>query len=128
MAVPVTALYAASCGLLLLVLSGRVVLVRRRTRVGLGTGGEVSLEHAMRVQANLAEYMPIAIILLLTLELNSAPPAVLHSLGGGFLLGRLMHAWGFARHSGVSFGRFWGTALSWIALLALAIANLYRLI
>ncbi len=128
MAVPVTAFYAALCGVLLLLLSGKVVLIRRNKKISLGSGGEVALEHAMRVQANLAEYMPIALILLLTLELNHASSGLLHGLGGAFVLARVMHAWGFGRHKGLSFGRFWGTALSWTALVALALANLFMLV
>ncbi len=128
MPVPVTAFYAAICALLLLALSARVVLIRRKTKIGLGSGGEETLEHAMRVQANLAEYMPVALLLLLTLELNGGTAAALYTLGGAFLLGRFMHAWGFGRHRGLSFGRFWGTALTWVALLALAVTNLAKLI
>ncbi len=128
MAVPVTAFFAAICAVLLLLLSGRVVAIRRNKKISLGSGGEVALEHAMRVQANLAEYMPVALILLLTLELNQASSGLLHGLGGVFVLGRLLHAWGFGHHKGVSFGRFWGTALSWAALLGLALANLFILV
>ena len=128
MPVPVTAFYAAICAILLLVLSGRVVLLRRKTKIGLGSGGEQTLEHAMRVQANLTEYMPVGLLLLLTLELNGGSAATLYALGGAFLLGRLMHAWGFGRHRGLSFGRFWGTALTWVVLLALAVTNLAKLV
>jgi hypothetical protein len=128
MAVPVTAFYAALCGVLLLLLSGRVVLIRRNRKISLGSGGDAALEQAIRVQANLAEYMPIALILLLALELNHGSTGLLQVLGGGFVLGRLLHAWGFGRHKGLSFGRFWGTALSWVALLALALANLFMLV
>ena len=47
--------------------------------------------------------------------------------GTVLLVGRVMHAVGFSRKSGYSFGRFSGTAVTWLALLAMALAGLWRL-
>src|SRR3546814_3661445 len=83
MALPffVTPLYAALCGLLLMVLSVRVILLRRELKVGLGDGDQPVLRRAIRVQANGAEYVPLALILLLLLEISHQVPAVaLHGL------------------------------------------------
>jgi uncharacterized membrane protein YecN with MAPEG domain len=59
----VTALYAAPLALLFLVLSVRVIQRRRSGQVALGDGGDHLLLRCMRVQANFAEYVPIALIL-----------------------------------------------------------------
>ena len=47
---PVTALYAGLLGLLMLVLSFRVVAVRRATSIGLGDGGDALLLSRIRIQ------------------------------------------------------------------------------
>jgi uncharacterized membrane protein YecN with MAPEG domain len=36
-----------------------------------------------------------------------------------------MHAIGLSRHAGYSFGRFWGTALTMLVLLGMAVAGLW---
>jgi len=36
-----------------------------------------------------------------------------------------MHALGLSRTSGYSIGRFWGTALTWLVILAMAIAGIW---
>src|SRR3546814_3776476 len=82
MALPffVTPLYAALCGLLLMVLSVRVILLRRAMKVGLGDGDQPVLRRAIRVQANCAEYVPLALILLLLLERSEEHTYELQSL------------------------------------------------
>ncbi len=120
MPAPVTTLYAAVFGLLLLALSALVVRARWRFRVGLGTGGDVGMERAVRVQANFTEYVPLALVLLLLAELAATPPVALHAAGTSLVACRLLHAWGLSLSSGRSFGRFWGTAGTWLVLLALS--------
>lgn len=121
----VTAIYAAVLGLLLLVLAARVTVRRRGARVGLGTGGDSTLERAVRVHGNFTENVPLALLLLLAAELNGAPYGLLHLCGLALVLGRLLHALGLSRQSGTSFGRFWGTALTWLVILVLVVLNLW---
>ena len=71
----VTALYAGILGLWLVLLSTRVILARRSEKVSLGHGGNVSLERRMRAQGNLAEYAPMALILIGALELAGTAPS-----------------------------------------------------
>jgi uncharacterized membrane protein YecN with MAPEG domain len=75
---------------------------------------------AARVQANFAEYVPLALVLLLLAELGAAPAAVLHGSALLLLASRLLHAWGLSRSPGRSFGRFYGTAGTWLAIIALS--------
>jgi uncharacterized membrane protein YecN with MAPEG domain len=116
----VTSIYAALSAILLLVLAGRVVLQRRRSKIGLGDGGDSALQQCMRVHANAVEYLPLALILLLLLELRGIPAPWLHGLGISLVVGRVLHAWGFSRRKGVSFGRFVGTLVTWLVLLTMA--------
>lgn len=87
---------AAVLGLMLAGLSLRVIRMRRRGRVSLGPGGP-GLQRAVRAQANFAEHAPLALTLLLILELNGENPAVLYGLGGALILGRCLHAFGVSR-------------------------------
>jgi uncharacterized membrane protein YecN with MAPEG domain len=121
----VTALYAALIGLLLLGLSWQVTRHRRRARISLGSGEDAGLERAIRTQANLAEYAPLTLLLIALAELNGAAVWFVHGLGALFVIARVLHAWGLGLSSGVSVGRFWGTALTWLALLAACLGNLW---
>lgn len=118
----ITLFYAGLAGLLLLALSFQVVALRRRHRVGLGSGDEPALERAIRVHANFCEYTPLALLLLLGLELAAWLPAlVLHGLGLMLIAGRVLHAVGLARTAGTSAGRFVGTLLTWAMILIAAL-------
>jgi hypothetical protein len=119
---PVTAIYAAIVAVLVVVLGARIVPLRRSRRVGLGDGGDKDLRRAVRIHANLVEYAPMALILMAACELNGAPAWLLHGLGVALVAGRLLHALGLSRSSGISFGRTAGTALTWSVLLAGAFA------
>ncbi len=125
MSLTITAIYASLAGLLLLVLSFRVVRWRRKLSVGLGDGGQESLLRAQRAQANFTEYVPIALILLAVAESQVLTGWLLHTAGAVLLLARLLHAWGLSQSSGRSFGRYWGTLLTWVVILALSLANIY---
>ena len=124
MAAPVTALYAALSGILLIVLAALVVRARWATRTALGTGADPRMERAVRVHANFVEYVPLALLLLLLAEVNGVAAGALHAAGIVLLASRVLHAWGLSRHSARSFGRFWGTLGTWVTILALAVALL----
>jgi uncharacterized membrane protein YecN with MAPEG domain len=117
----VAALYAGLVALLLVVLGANVSLKRRALKIGIGHAGNPQLERAVRVHANAIEWALPALLLLLIAELNRAHPLLLHLAGLAIFVGRVLHAFGLSRHGGVSFGRFYGSALSWTALLVLAL-------
>jgi len=68
--VPVTPLYAALLGLMFIALSIRTIRLRRRYRVAIGDGRKALLQRAMRVNANFAEYVPLALLLIYFVELH----------------------------------------------------------
>lgn len=116
----VTSIYAALAALLVVVLALAVVAQRRRAAVGLGDGGDRKLQQSIRVHANAIENLPLALLLLLLLELGGTGAEVLHGFGAALLIARAMHAWGFSRRSGTSPGRFFGTLVTWLAMLGMA--------
>jgi hypothetical protein len=122
----ITLLFAALNGLLLLVLLGRVSRLRHGRRIGFGDGGDPDLARAIRVHANFVEHVPFALLLLGLLELNGLAAPWLWAFGSALLVARLLHAAGLSKSSGASFGRLYGTALTWLAILAMALAGLWR--
>ncbi|HXP75028.1 MAG TPA: MAPEG family protein [Stellaceae bacterium] len=120
----ITALYAGLNGLILLVLAIRVARQRGISKVGIGTGGDATLERASRIHGNAVENIPIVLILLGLAEASGSSPILLHGMGIALTLGRLLHAWGLARSAGESVGRVAGMALTWLALAAGAIRAL----
>lgn len=104
--------------LLMVYLAFRVVGQRFRTKTSIGDGGHPELALAIRVHANAAEYVPVAVGALLALALLDAPLWAIHAAGGTFTLARLAHAIGFG--GGILIGRQLGTMLTWLSLIAMA--------
>ncbi len=118
----ITPLYAALAAVILIVLSVRVIGMRRSRRVALGDGGDEDMARRIRAQGNFAEYTPLALVLILLLELGGAPAWQLHLLGAALILGRILHAWSLTAHSGS--GRLIGMTLTFFVLAAGAFGNL----
>ena len=127
MSFPVTTIYAALLGLLLIVLSDLVSRTRKRSRISLGHGDDPMLERTMRAHGNFVEYVPFGLILLMLRELNSPGAWVVHMFGAMLLAGRLLHAYGMVKPDGVISGRYWGTALTWLMILGASLFNLWLL-
>ncbi|HVR82635.1 MAG TPA: MAPEG family protein [Luteimonas sp.] len=121
----ITLLFASLHALLLLALIVPISRHRHQHKIGLGDGGDVVLARKIRAHANFIEFVPIALLLLALLELGGLPAAWLWGFGALLLLARVMHAVGLSRHAGYSLGRFWGTALTMLVLLAMALAGLW---
>ena len=128
MLVPVTALYAAILTLLLMVLAINVTVHRRRLKVSLGAGADPLMMRMMRIHGNAAEYIPIALLLMMVYELNGGSHAALHLCGGAMVLGRVLHAAGVWGSNAPNSGRVLGQALTWLAILALAAMNLVKVL
>ncbi|SFL87443.1 MAPEG family protein [Marinobacter zhejiangensis] len=130
MILPVTAVFASVCTLLLIILSFRVATFRIKYRKGLGVNDDRDFEVAVRTQANLVEYAPITLVLMAIGELNGVTLEWIYGLGMTFVIGRLLHAWGMVNgRGGAHKARFVGILLTWLAMLALAIAvllNVFR--
>ena len=120
-----TALQAAGLwsGLLILVLvvlSVRVVMTRRRQRVILGDGGDEVMIVSARRFGNAAEYTPVAIGALILLALIGWQSWIIHLIGATFLLGRVIHPLGLAFGKGPPPARVVGMTLTWLPLLVAA--------
>jgi len=103
----------------------RVVIFRKKFRVGYGDSEKEPLKMAISAHSNAVENIPLALVMMLLLELNSANSALLITFGGVLLFARIIHAKGLSQSVGVSFGRTYGTMISWISVIAMAVFNLY---
>lgn len=127
-AFPATLTTASILGLLLLVLAFQCVSARLgqiKAASDAQDAAEAAVQLAMRVMGNFSEYVPLALILLLGLEASAAPSALVYGLAGALIVARLLHAWGLSRNPGRSFGRFWGTLLTWIMILVASLSGLF---
>ncbi len=127
-----TAIIASVLTILFIKLSFAVIGLRRKNRVGLGSGGHEDLERAIRAQGNFAEYVPFGILLIACLELNGAPWWLVALPGLALILGRLIHAKGMQVPPPDFSQRVLGMKLTFTTLIVLAALNLawalYRLV
>lgn len=95
----ISSYYAAALALLLIQLAMGVIRLRRQHQVRLGDGDHPDLQAAIRAQANAAEYIPLALVLLVVLELNGGHWLLLHLAGLTLVIGRILHARALATDS-----------------------------
>ena len=80
----------------------------------------------IRIHGNAAEYIPIALLMMLVYELNGGARTTLHVCGCALVLGRVLHAAGLWNSNGPNFGRAVGQTLTWLTILALIALNLTK--
>jgi uncharacterized protein len=117
----ITSIYASLAVLLIVKLTLSVIKLRRKNRISVGDGGNEELQLAIRTHANAVEYIPIALLLLLLLELNGAPNILIHILGITLLIGRIIHAMGLPAKNLPK--RILGMQITISLLIGLAILN-----
>jgi uncharacterized membrane protein YecN with MAPEG domain len=85
--------YAAVLALFYIFLSSRVIRSRVTNRVKLGTGGNAGLERRMRIHANFAEYVPLALLLLTFMEMQGRATWLLHAFCIALVVARFGHVY-----------------------------------
>ena len=116
-----SSIYASILALWIVWLSIRVVKLRRKKKVALGDGGDSELLAAIRTQGNATEYLPIALILLILLELNEGYYILIHLAGLALLAGRLLHQRALEKNN-IS-NRVLGMRLTLFTIIGLALLN-----
>ena len=86
--------YAAILVLIFVVLSVRVIQMRASAKIGIGHGNNPVMERRIRVHGNFAEYVPLALLLLLCMELQSQSRILIHVLCIALIAARVVHAIG----------------------------------
>jgi len=119
-----TSIIASILTIIFIKLSFAVIGLRRKNKVGLGSGGHEDLERAIRAQGNFAEYVPFGIILIACLELNGAPWWLVAIPGITLIVGRMIHAKGINVPPPDFSKRILGMKFTFNTLIALVILNL----
>ena len=120
----VTSIITAILTVIFIKLSFAVIGLRRKNKVGLGSGGHDDLERAIRAQGNFAEYVPFGILLIACLELNGAPWLLTAIPGITLIVGRLIHAQGINVPPPDFSKRVLGMKFTFITLMTLVALNL----
>ncbi len=92
---PITTITASLLSFLFIIISLKIIKLRHRYKVSIGSGGNEHLEMTIRAHGNFAEYVPIALLLMLCAEANQVNLIVLCILAFSLILGRLFHAYAF---------------------------------
>jgi uncharacterized membrane protein YecN with MAPEG domain len=128
----ITSVIASVLTIIFVKLSFAVIGLRRKNKVGFGSGGNEDLERAIRAQGNFAEYVPFGIILIACLELNGAPWWLVALPGITLIIGRLIHAKGINIPPPDFSKRVLGMKFTFYTLITLVVVNLawssYKLI
>lgn len=119
MTLPVTAITAAICALLLLLTAISVVQNRLRTKAAFGDAGDGPLIAASRSHGNLAEHAPLFIIMIALLEMVPVGHWPLTALAALFLAARAVHILGLYQQRGAQvpppIARQAGVVGTWLA-------------
>lgn len=119
----VTPLYAGILVLWFIVLSARVVNIRRRVRFG--DNGDPAITRVVRAQGNFAEYVPFALLMMGFLEVDRTSIYWLHVLGILLVVARVLHGLALSFGWQPRFGRVGGAALTFVVLFVLAVECVY---
>jgi uncharacterized protein len=114
-------IYASLLTILFVYLSIKTIRTRRSLGIGLGHAENPAMLRAMRVHANFAEYVPIALVLIFLVESSSAHAWFVHCLGGALVTARASHAFGVSRTPENFRFRIFGMVLTFTVLLVCAI-------
>ena len=126
MIAPVTALTAIVLVPIFIRLAFGVIKKRQTHHVAIGSGDHADLETAIRAHGNFAEYVPFALVLMLSAEINGAPMWMVGLVALTLILGRLIHA--AAIPSGNLKNRVTAMKLTFGALALGVVANLVPLV
>ena len=124
MLLTIVPVFSAFFAVMFVLLSINVIRARRKHKVGIGTGRNKSVERAMRVHANFAEYVPFALLLIALLELNKSNSLLLMGLCSVLLVGRLVHAYGVSMENERFAFRVSGMMMTFAVIVIAALANL----
>mgnify|MGYP002527465094 CR=1 FL=1 len=103
--------------------ASQVVRNRKKHRIGYGAADNKDLCKAIAAHSNAVENIPLALFLLLMLEINQLNQTLLIAFGLTLLFARIIHAFGLSKSITVSFGRTYGTMLTWLIMIAMAALN-----
>jgi uncharacterized protein len=117
----VVSLYAGIFGLLFVALSARTVLLRRQFGIAIGSEDKPLLARASRVHANFAEYVPLSLLLIYLLEIQTSSKLWIHAICIALLIGRIFHAFGVSQVREQLKYRIFGMSLTFSVIISTSI-------
>lgn len=120
----VTSLYAGILGLMYVGLAIFTILGRFKHKVAIGDGGNEDMLRRIRLHGNFAEYVPIALILILLTELGNTSSYVIHGLGAILVFGRFFHALGLYNVAPINKSRQIGMICTFFVLIMASITSI----
>lgn len=112
----ITALYLGLFGFALAFLFLRVVRLRWTQKISMGDGGNIVLQRAISVHRNFTETVPFILLLMFFIEQAGYPGAVIHVMGAGMIVSRILHFMGITHPDNKGNFRVLGSVI-FIALL-----------
>jgi uncharacterized protein len=106
-----TLLFAGLCALMQCWLTALVIARRVQSGINLMDGGDAMLTRRIRAHANFAETVPMALLLMLLLELGGLAATWLWVFGLTLIAGRILHVCGLLL-GGMAWGRLSGMVLT----------------
>jgi hypothetical protein len=119
-----SSLYISLLAIVFLILTIRVIKVRKSLKISLGDGGDFRLQRVIRAQANFCESVPLAVTMLILAEASSVNILIIHFCGGALLLGRIIHAIAIGSVTENIKIRITGMVLTFISITILSLLNL----
>ena len=116
----ITPFYAGLLAIWFFVLSVRVIKGRGGNGPSLGDGGDPAMQRLIRGHANFTEYVSLILLMMAMLEWGGMRGWLMHVLGATLLVARLLHGYALSFSDKFKFGRFYGTALTFVVLLTTA--------
>ena len=112
---------------LTLMLALNVTRIRVKLGVGIGSGESEQLDRAIRAHGNNIEYTPLALLGLTILTLTDLSNMFIHILGGGLLLGRILHSVGIQNtETALPLPRVIGNVITWGIFFSIALLLVVR--
>jgi len=102
-----------------------VINARKKHKISIGNNGNEELNLAIAAHSTNIEYLPIALLLLLALELNGAGIMVIHILGVLLIVSRMIHTCGLLAANLKQ--RIIGMQMTFFTILSLAVVNMIYL-
>lgn len=122
----ITFRYLALLALIHSALAITVVALRFRLRVAFGDGGHEILHRAIRAHGNLSEYLPLAVLLVGSLEILGTSTVMVHSAMTLLVLARLSHLFSMfnldLRSRRYFLSRVFGAGTTWLVITLSAVA------
>lgn len=109
-------LYAGLLGVIAVLLSVRVTMLRAQKKILFGDGGDNELMLAIRRFGNFAELAPLGLLLLAMLAADGASLGLIHGVGIALVAGRAIHPFGMSTTKPMHPARVVGQGLTWAAI------------